>query len=196
MLTLFHGSFADDIKTFDPGSHFGTTVDQALTCLVAHKIFDAEYADRSDIFLYTCQPCLTKSELVSCGDWGTPNHQGALMAYLKCTGKEARWRKLYRELSDHAYDKEFDAELFSLNELSAAMSGAGHRAIEYLNTVEGSDPSFMIIDSTCILSSERRSVSWKEACIAFEKIPIENFGGGDDPAIALSKLAVLKNLGR
>jgi hypothetical protein len=171
-ISAFHGTFEGGIKSFFPGSHFGSR-HQALVRIGALGFMGER--DGGNPYLYGCTLALSGSEIHHIDDWGTPNHQGALMEYLESLGESAKFIA-YLDVLGAKRDPEV-TELRCLRWLQ--MAARGHKALRYSNDVEKDGCSYMVLHSEDVSVCSCDVVPWSDVASAFRKTHYDQFGLGE-----------------
>lgn len=121
---VYHGSLTRGITSFNPGSHFGT-FKQALVCIGAHAFIDGELPILPT--LYKCRLKLKKNNIYRIVDWGSPNLQAALMAYLNQMAKSDLEKK--NGYIDKLQKSGDSSETIAFKLLNKEMLHRGHRSL-------------------------------------------------------------------
>lgn len=142
-------------------------------CIAAHKFFDAD--DGEIPCVYRCTLRASEDQIIAVGDWRTPNHAGALRAYLRHLNKEDDFLVHYRDIMNRDNSRD-ELQALSFERLKGEMIKRHHRALGYLNVVEGPEPSLMVIDPDDVAVNACAELDWREVVEAFRKTSWTQFG--------------------
>lgn len=153
---MWHGSISADISAFEDGVHLGSW-EQAVCAIAAHAALDGSGGDPE---LYKCKVRLCDENIETLEDWGTPNLEGALLAYCTHLGERERYSLGFqRDLANLNKDGRRTKCLGYLREV---MEPNGHFLIRYSNRVEGSGSSYFILDSNRVRIVGKRRPRWRQ----------------------------------
>ena len=155
-LAMWHGSISSDISAFEDGVHLGSWK-QAVCAIAAHAALDGSDGDPE---LYKCKVRLCDENIVTLEDWGTPNLEGALLAYCTHQGERERYSLGFQR--GLAKLSENDKRAKCVEYLGEVMKPNGHFVIRYSNRVEGSGFSYFIQDGTRVRIVGKRRPSWRQ----------------------------------
>ncbi|NMZ34002.1 hypothetical protein [Pseudomonas proteolytica] len=147
---VYHGSLTRDITSFNPGSHFGT-FEQALVCIAAHAFIDDEFPILPT--MYKCRIKLKKDNIHRIADWGSPNIQAALLAYLNQMAVIAQKNKRKYLAIIQRFRK--TPEALALKFLNKEMLKRKHKALSQLNKLV-----FIEYDPTSKKSNILLTIDW------------------------------------
>lgn len=155
-LVMWHGSISADISAFEDGVHLGSWK-QAVCAIAAHAALDGSDGDPE---LYKCKVRLCDENVETLEDWGTPNLEGALLAYCTHHGERERYsRGFQRSLAKLSGD---DKRTKCVEHLGEVMEPNGHFVIRYSNRVEGSGFSCFILNGTRVRIVGKRRPCWRQ----------------------------------